>query len=91
MSHHQYFYHTPFKCYSKTFEHSNIVYARNANEAAEKFVQNLYSVISEKFCEADVNVKQANDDYAELQSYKVRVDMEPSFRATKTGGQGMLR
>lgn len=84
MSHHQYFYHTPFKCYSKTFEHSNIVYARNAKEAAELFAQELVALTSESFYETNVNVKQVNNDYADLHSYKVTVVMKPTFHATKT-------
>ena len=85
MSDHRYFYNIAYKCTSEKFNRSEIVYARDTNEAAEIFAKDLYRFYDEKFTTIDVVVKEACNHYAKTYRYEVKVVLEPSFIATKTG------
>jgi len=82
MSDHRYFYNVAFRCTSEKFNCSDIVYARDTNEAAELFAKGLYD---NKFTTIDVVVKEACNHYAKTYRYEVKVYLQPSFSAIKTG------
>jgi hypothetical protein len=85
MSDHRYFYNVAYKCTSEKFNRSDIVYARDTNEAAEIFAKDLYRFYDEKFSTIDVVVREASNHYAKTYRYEVKVDLQPSFSAIKTG------
>jgi len=82
MSDHRYFYNVAYKCTSEKFNRSDIVYARDTNEAAKLFAKGLYD---HKFTTIDVVVREASNHYAKTYRYEVKVDLQPSFSAIKTG------
>lgn len=81
---------TPYQCYSSKFSHKETVYAYNAREAAEKFTSIIYNFYNEKFSSVDVEVKEANNHYAETMNYHVQVDIQPVFNAHKVNAWGYL-
>lgn len=70
-----------YKCSTSKFGSEQIVYANNARDAAEKFAGIIYHFYDEKFSVLNVNVKEANNHYAETLYYIVDVKIEPVFNA----------
>lgn len=84
-------YHTiAYRCSSIKFSHTATVYARDSREAAEKFTSLLFQMFDEKFSVAEVQVKEANDHFADTINYRVDVRIEPVFNAYSVGGFGVL-